>query len=276
MAVPTGWGSVWSVWRVWSGLSPVVVLVVCMLGLLGACGDRTGTDASAAAPWRPRDSWKAELEPLPPPPPTQLLDDGRIFAEAAEDLEELVRYLRNLKEEGGIEIFVALYGFLSGETVEERAHRLREAWAHHDRKGVVVVYERGGGGLSFVATDDMDDLLTRHDVDVIMRRAGVAAQGETGARAQVRAAVFTLGDALVDKVDRRRRADDLLGRKRMLVFASTLACIVLVTLLGVVLSRWMRRADRRASEFYYFPAARVSTRYGAPFSGGVGAGMRFK
>ena len=215
------------------------------------------------------------LDPLPPAPESQVLDDGRVFSHAPGKLAELVKYLRELREDKGIEIFVAMYGFLDGETVERRANRLRKAWADRNT-GVVVVYESGSEGMSFVATDEIDAALTRHDINMILQQAGKAAQEQKGAENQIEAAVHTLADSLVSKLDHRKLANELTSKKRLLVVSTTLACVILMALIGIVVTRFINRAERKEREFYYFPNARVGTRYGAAFSGGTGAEIRFK
>ncbi|MGK0186135.1 MAG: putative membrane protein YgcG [Verrucomicrobiales bacterium] len=232
----------------------------------------SGTHDQVQAQGEASDSGKAAL---PPAPESQILDDGHVFALVPDELAKLAKFLKDLHQNNGIQIYVAMYGFLDGETVEERAHRLRKAWANHNT-GVVVVYESGSGGLSFVATDEIDVMLTEHDINVILQSAGTAAQNEEGSENQILAAVHTLADSLVSKLDRRKQANALTAQKRFMVVASTIACIVLLTLIGMLVARWVNRNDRRASEFYYFPSARVGTRFGAMFSGGTGAEIRFK
>lgn len=260
-----------------------ILLAVCLLLTLAGCGEQVPVndaisqlkEANGTTQKIADDEAAANLPPLPPAPENQILDDGHIFAHAPGEQAKLAKFLKDLNDNHGIQIFVAMYGFLDGETVEERANRLRTAWANHNT-GVVVVYESGGEGLSFVATDEIDAMLTRHDINIILQRAGTAAQKEKGAENQIQAAVHTLANSLVSKLDRRRRANELTAQKRVLVVSSTLACIVLFTLIGMMIARWINKSDRRAKEFYYFPNARVGTRFGATFSGGTGAEIRFK
>jgi uncharacterized membrane protein YgcG len=243
--------------------------------LLIACGEEVVTERKSAAPSKRSDHRNAGLAPLPPAPETQILDDGRVFARAPDELAEMERLLKELKHRDGIKVFVAMYKCLDGETVEERARRLREAWA--DRiTGIVVVHDSGGADLSFVATDEVDSLLARHDINSILQAAGTAAQKETGARNQVRAAVRALADSLAGKLDRQRKVDVVMAKKRMLVIGATLAGIILVALAGIVIARFIGKANQRAPEFYHLPDARVGTRFGAPHGGGSGAEIRFK
>ena len=159
--------------------------------------------------------------------------------------------------------------------MEQRANRLRKAWADRNT-GVVVVYESGSEGMSFVATDEIDAALTRHDINMILQQACTAAQEQKGAENQIEAAVHTLADSLLSKLDRRKRANELTSKKRLLVVSTTLACVILMALIGIVVTRFINRAERKGREFFYFPNARVGTRYGAAFSGGTGAEIRFK
>ncbi|MCB1099501.1 MAG: TPM domain-containing protein [Verrucomicrobiae bacterium] len=262
--------------------APVAVVALACLALpllcLTGCSDNVTTVESqekSAVSRTGEDPGSAELDPLPPAPESQILDDGRVFSHAPGELAQLAKYLKELKQNSGIEIFVAMYGFLDGETVEERANRLREAWANRNT-GVVVVYESGGEGMSFVATDEIDAVLTRHDINTILQQAGQAAQEQKGAENQIQAAVHTLAESLVSKLDRRKAANALTSKKRILVVSTTLACVVLITLIGLLVTRFINRAERKDKEFYYFPNARVGTRYGAAFSGGTGAEIRFK
>ncbi|MEZ5326088.1 MAG: hypothetical protein R3F19_13640 [Verrucomicrobiales bacterium] len=133
--------------------APVAVVALACLALpllcLTGCSDNVTTVESqekSAVSRTGEDPGSAELDPLPPAPESQILDDGRVFSHAPGELAQLAKYLKELKQNSGIEIFVAMYGFLDGETVEERANRLREAWANRNT-GVVVVYESGGGDV---------------------------------------------------------------------------------------------------------------------------------
>jgi uncharacterized membrane protein YgcG len=212
------------------------------------------------------------LTPIPPAPASQILDDGRVFN--PDELQELSTYLKSIGAVHGIQIYVAIFSFCANETVEERAHRLRRNWANNDT-GVIVVYERGSSALSFVATDEVDALMTRYDINRILETAGRRAQAEEGANRQVHVAVTTLADSLVESIARRRAANALVSKKRNLLIAATLAAIVLSGLIGLVIARMIRAADRRAAEFYYFPPVRVGVRYGGTFTGGAHAEMPF-
>ena len=214
------------------------------------------------------DEGETLLAPLPPAPASQILDDGRVFDER--ELQELSAFLKDIKAKHGIEIYLAIFSFCGSESVEERAHRLRANWANKET-GVVVVYERGSSGLSFVATDEIDALMTRYDINRILEKAGRRAQLEKGAENQIRVAVQTLAESLIESIERRRTVNAPVAKKRMVLIAATFAAILLSALVGLVIARFVRKADRKAAEFYYFPPAQVGMRYGAPYSGGAHA-----
>ena len=245
---------------------------------LAGCGENTANVplvSMAGAASATSEATAKPLDPLPPAPTTQILDEARVFAHVPGKLSQLAQFLADLKVNEGIEIYVAMYGFLTNESVEQRAQRLRRAWADHTA-GIVVVYESGGSDISFVATDEIDEMLTVNDINMVLQKAGTAAQEAKGAENKIEIAVHTLSEELVNKLNRRREANALTSRQLAAIMSVTLAAIALVTLLGSLLAKFISRADKRAAKFYYFPGTRVSSRFGAHYSGGMGSEVRFK
>jgi len=159
--------------------------------------------------------------------------------------------------------------------IEDWATTLKRAWAPGEN-GVVIVYSRGADQISFSATDEIGAPVTRVELLKMFSNAGKLAAAEDGARHQVTTAVLTLSKNLAETLERKREANGIVTKQRVLLVSSTLAVMAIVGLLGWMLARWVRRADVRAGEFYHVPDVRVAMRFGAPFSGGAGGEVSFR
>ena len=256
----------------------LVLTILAAQGLISVgCDAQNSPDPANSKPLSSNQSGTGPSNqiPLPAAPASQILDEAGIFSYVPDKAIELEKFLKQLRASHEIEIFVATFGFIEGETIEQRAYRLREVWAD-DQRGVIIAFESGDSGLSFVANDQLDKTLDRTDIDMILHQAGMEAQRHEGAHNQVTAAAFTLGRSLIAQLDRSKEAAAIHKKKQTLLIGSMLAAILLLVLIGSVINRFIRRCDKRSAEFYYFPSARVGTRFGAPFSGGSSAEIRYK
>jgi hypothetical protein len=209
-------------------------------------------------------------EPLPPAPADFVYDGTRVLGE--EERASLVSALSRFRLERGIAVYVAVFGYLLGESIDERATRLKEEWTG-GAPGVVVIYVRGSEQLTFATTEGMESSLSRDDMVEIFSRAAVAARGDPGDGRSHAGRVTVASEQLLaelgkrlDEAETTRRA----FRKRLAVMAAGfMAVLAGLVAGGVWAGRWWGRVSSRGEGIYYFPRVQVPPRFGAGSGGGV-------
>ncbi|CAN5126889.1 hypothetical protein BH23VER1_BH23VER1_05630 [soil metagenome] len=213
---------------------------------------------------------------IPPAPASRVLDEARVFD--AERKEALADSLAKVSAEQGVEIYVAAYSFLLGETIDARASCLKRAWVQSPR-GVVVVYVRATEQITFAASEDFVDFLPREDLMEVFTFAAARARGFPGQELshaeRIETACTNLASAMQTRLE--ARATGFWKYKRQIAFflVAFAAVLVVLTAGGWMLYRWHLRREERAAEFYYFPPVQVGARFGAHFGGGSLAEIRF-
>ena len=209
---------------------------------------------------------------IPARPESMVYDDALLFDPTVE--ERLSAMLKQASEAGQLELYVATVTFVSGESLQNLSKRFRDEWVHTSR-GIVIVYQRGVQQMTMCCHEEIYEHIPKAELqrmyDNAFRIAGL--HDEPGDR--VFAAVkdilmkFT---ALIEAV--------VVGQHfwnphmvRILI-----GFFGLLTIAGVVFwkaSVMNARTHSKARVTHRFPNVHVGQRFGAPFSGGVGAAMDF-
>ncbi len=255
----------------------LAVVIACALVAFSAAGPaRAQSGANATTGLVPTDGSPIQPSEIGPAPESRILDEARVFD--PERKRVLAESLANVSAEQGVEIYVAAYSFLLGETIDARATRLKRAWVTGPR-GVIVVYVRSTEQITFAASEDFVDFLPREDLMQVFTFAAARARGFPGQELthpeRIEIACTNLASALATRLTERK--DGLWRYQRQIAFFLVAFALILLalTLFGWTLYRWHLKTEKSAAEFYYFPPVQVGTRFGANFGGGSLAEIRF-
>lgn len=253
-----------------------VALACALVALLVAVPARAQSVPNSTDGLVPQDGSPIQPSEIGPAPASRILDEARVFD--AERKQALADSLAEVSADQGVEIYVAAYSFLLGETIDARASRLKSAWVTSPR-GVVVVYVRSTEQITFAASEDFVDFLPREDLMQVFTFAAARARGFPGQELthpeRIEIACTNLASALATRLT--ERADGLWKYQRQIAFFLVAFALILLalTLFGWTLYRWHLKSERTAAEFYYFPPVQVGARFGASFGGGSLAEIRF-
>lgn len=213
---------------------------------------------------------------LPPVPQSHILDRARIFKPEA--MQDLSRRLVALEHTHGISLHVAAYTFLTNESIDEHAIRLKNHWVE-STNGVVVVYVRSTSQISFAASEQFDDTLSATDLMDIFTAA--AAKARTGQDTDVRhhelitIACDHVATALTARVG-TRLAKKTEHRNYLRAFAIGFGLLlILISVAGFLFSRSYERRRALAKVTHHFPDVAVAQRFGARHGGGSLAEISF-
>ena len=246
---------------------PREVFKFLLMGLLvsSGLGEETGAgDPAAASIFQ-----LAELEPAPS---AWILDRARLFDEG--EIVQLSARLEDFHSRFNIQIFVVAYSVLIGETIEDRARRLRGSWLA-DGSGIIVGYERGSDRMAFSATGDPLNTILKPELEFLIADAYEAAAQHQGAAERVRAAVDLLLAELPGDIERWQSAGIAAESEARTFLIWALGLLVLFTALGMFGFHFASRAEMQLSKSYTFPQIEVAERFGAPYCGGHQAEIRF-
>ena len=212
--------------------------------------------------------------PVPQAPADGLYDDTRVLND-----EQRARAVKSITaaRAAGVNLFVAVYSFIVGETIEQRAERLKAEWCP-DGSGLLVVADTSTNQCTYLSHVAETEWLNTVELQGIFTDASTTAAAAEGTSAdKVTVVIETLGPRLSQAMDRQRELRQRAVDPRVWwVFGGvTTGSLVLV---GGLL--WLRRtfgARRRAAsvQALYFPTVSVAERFGGPFGGGVIAEVSF-
>lgn len=219
----------------------------------------------------------AEVPDLGLRPPTGIHDEAKVLSETQEI--ELGRRLRKAFDDYALEIYVATYTFIQGESIVERSTRLRNAWARN-QYAIAVVFDSSSSQISFVRTHDFDQFLAKPEIEAVFARAATRAVNRLKEQRENNAK-FSKGDLLMEAVD-GLLLDPILAHnlqpsprfKLNKDMGGLLAGLIVLGLAvaGFVFFQERRFASKKAPSFKanYFPRANMPIRLGGPNSGGMG------
>ncbi len=205
-------------------------------------------------------------------PPDSILDDARIFDDAGR--ADMVSVLRAAKKEHGYEFYIAAFTYVAGETVEERAVRLRDAWVRTPR-GIVIVYERGSQKMTMCSHEAYYDFLAKPELAEVFEAAYTAAAIYEDPAKRLYHATDALVFHLAETLRPLEQDRQLFNEGMLKLLGAFFITIALLGLIGFGMFRLQRWSDRRRSIQFRFPEVVVGKRLGAAFGGGVMAEMSF-
>jgi hypothetical protein len=212
--------------------------------------------------------------PTTPRPDSHILDTGRVFAFQTKRYDSLSKKLITASENEGLEIYVAIYSFLIGESIDERAVRLRKEWLA-DRFGVVIVYDTSTDHLTLAATEDYQNFLPQVELMHLFGQAANSAREYKDASGRIAAVVDTMLTQLPSRLQKSPARQPLFDRQTIHFGIGLLGTLLALSAAGAMLLRLQRRADSTTSQFYYFPRVHVQPRFGAPNGGGAIGELHF-
>jgi hypothetical protein len=213
---------------------------------------------------------------VPAAPADGLHDDASVLdpaqrAAAAQSVAEA--------RSAGVDLYVAVYSVLIGETIEQRAERLKAAWCP-DGNGLIVVADTASNQCTYLSHVDEAEWISTAELQRIFADSGAAAATlapDAPSAEKILAVIGTLGPRLRDAMLKHRE----LTRHRVSpsawwVFGGVTVSVFAFLALGALAIRWFRHRQRATTLTpLYFPTVAVGERFGAPFGGGVIAEVHF-
>lgn len=226
-----------------------------------------GTASASQVAEAPRTSKSA---PLPPPPEDRIMDEAHVFSFDPDIRDALSARLIEAYDEKGLDVYVAAYSFLIDESIERRAERLQKAWISNPR-GLVVVYVRGGGQMTFAASENVEEFLPRIDLEELFSVAAMSARQFQEPSRRIKAAVEQILFLLEERLHAVTEHQTLFRKDILLLAGLVMAAIFVLTLVGFAIAK----VESRPARFYYFPPVSVYCRFGASYGGGSMAEVSF-
>ncbi len=227
------------------GFHPIICGVLAGLGL---CPGLTGMLEAAAE--------------LPPPPPSFVHDDARLFDAAT--VEGLSRVLVETHRACGVAVYVATSSYR--ESADTRNQQLVERWLK-DQPGLIITYNRGDGQAGVVASPEFWRRHPADEVAQLLADAGrILGQRSVAPEQRIPGAATLIADRSRRlESDRRTSAGPftVVERRLALVFAGAIA------LAGCLIAFMRRKTATAPGGPFLFPEAAVNSRLGAQFGGGV-------
>ncbi|MDG2125966.1 MAG: TPM domain-containing protein [Verrucomicrobiales bacterium] len=222
------------------------------------------------------DEVNVHLDELPEAEPSHILDRARIFS--PDQLADQSRRLLTLEHQHDISLHIAAYTFLTGESIDDRAIRLKKKWVSNTN-GVVIVYVRSTSQISFAASEQFQGTLESTDLMDIFTTAAAKARGaltsETSHYQLITVATDHVAAELVARVGKKIESATE-ERSYLRVFAVSFGIVlVLLSLGGFAFSRYNDRRRTRNNITHYFPDVVVGQRFGAKHGGGALAEKSF-
>jgi uncharacterized membrane protein YgcG len=213
-----------------------------------------------------------ERDPVEELPASLILDKARLFNER--ENAQLSARLKKFKAAHKISIYVAAYSVLIGETIDERAKRLKEKWLA-DERGIVLAYQRGTEKMSFSSTADPENYVSRSELEQIFAEAyGQAAVQDRGSNRVIAACNRLMSDLPASIL--AQDGNNAMSSSETRKFVTwSLAALVLLTVGGMFAFHFLRRSQLRVTKTYSFPMLKVPERFGAAYCGGHQAEIEF-
>ena len=214
----------------------------------------------------------AELAPVPPAPADGLYDDSSVFD--ATQRATAVRAVAQARA-AGINLHVAIYRFMLGETIEQRAERLKAAWCP-DQDGLLVVADTSTNQCTYLSDGSDTEWLSTTELHRIFTEASTIAAATEGTTSD-KILVVIENLALRAAMAQHRALTRHQISPQVWWIVSGMAATSLCFLLIASSVRWIIKRSRQSASPVpsYFPTVQVAERFGAPFGGGVIAEISF-
>lgn len=216
----------------------------------------------------------ADTLPVPPAPADGLYDDSSVLSEAQR--ASAVKAVA-VARAAGVNLHVALYAYIVGESIEQRAERLKEAWCP-DGAGLLVVADTSTNQCTYLSHVAETEWLSTTELQRIFTESSALAAAAEGTSSDK---VLVVIENLAPRLSEAMARHEQLTRHRISprvwwIFGGvTLTVLVLGALAGLV-RRWLRRHRQSSVPApHYFPSVAVGERFGGPFGGGVIAEVNF-
>ncbi len=213
-------------------------------------------------------------------PPTGIQDNASVFD--ADSMAELTGMLRNALEDHYLECYVVTYDLIRGETGAERAARIRNTWARNPF-AIALVFDASVYEISLVGTRDLENFVSRRQLEGVFQRAGAAAvtyvkgSKAKGERPQEQQLILhAMKRLLTDPVLAHRptipESNKFSGAMYVL-----LGVFALLALIGGGLAFYfekrLAKSRARHQRITHFPPTHMPTRLGGLYSGGISASL---
>lgn len=265
----------------------VALIVLCFacvcIPLRGLFAENTGqweigeffqmeTTASKKDPIFQKEPETSTLIPIPPRPASRIFDDARLFS--PEERTALAAALRDTHAQDGLDVYIVATTFILGETLEDRAHRIADAWIESP-KGFVLLYIRGEKTMTMSTPGSGEPFLSARTLRALYGEAIRGAAEEMEAPARIQATFDNLIIGLRGALAERERMDRVFNPDVLRLLGFFLVALSFLGGAAWGLTHFLRRLDQHQDTRYIFPPVSVPLRFGAPFGGGVCGEMQF-
>jgi hypothetical protein len=213
--------------------------------------------------------------PVPPAPADGLYDDSSVLNEMQR--ASAVRAVATARA-AGVNLYVALYSFIVGETIEQRAERLKAVWCP-DGAGLLVVADTSTNQCTYLSHVADTEWLSTTELQRIFTESSAIASATEGTSAdKVLVVIENLAPRLSTAMAQHRElTKHRISPRAWWIFGGVaVAVVALLALTALARALHRRRLLVTAPEPRYFPTVSVDERFGGPFGGGVIAEVHFR
>jgi hypothetical protein len=210
--------------------------------------------------------------PVPARPLDGVYDDARVFSE--EQRRAAAAAIADARKDG-VSVYVAAFTFIVGETIEQRAERLKAAWCGNEI-GLIVVVDASTSQCTYLSHLSDRDWLSSDQLRRIFEEATAVSISKRTPGERLLSVVEHLVPQMHSALVSRRAAVQKPGSFRQwMVFGGVIAACAMLLLATWVAFRLGRRVQAHRPEPAFFPTVAVEPRFGAAFAGGVAAEVEF-
>ncbi len=227
---------------------------------------RTETTPSNPARRVPTEEEPLSLAPIPPRPANRIFDDARLFS--PDGRTALAETLERAHTDDDLDIYIVATTFILGESIEDRAHRIADAWVKAP-KGFVLLYVRGEQTMTMSTPGEEEPFLSVRTLRALYEEAIRGAANESEAPARIRSTLDSLITGVREASAERERMERVFNPDVTRLLAFFLGALSCLGAAGWGLWRLLRSFDHDQDSRFIFPPVSVPLRFGAPFGGGV-------
>jgi uncharacterized membrane protein YgcG len=217
---------------------------------------------------------RAEAPPVPPAPADGLYDDSSVLNPTQR--AAAVRAVA-MARDAGVNLHVALYSYIVGETIERRAERLKETWCP-DGAGLLVVADTSTNQCTYLSHVAETEWLSTTELQRIFNESSALAAATEGTSSdKVLAVIENLAPRLSEAMAKHRELTRQRVSPRVWLIFGLVTAAALTLFALAALARWLLQRHRRTTvpTPSFFPTVAVGERFGGPFGGGVIAEISF-